>query len=285
MNGKVANLAALILAIGLLAAPARADTPVRVTVQAPDGGPAAGVAVTIRQVAGYGAAGDVEPPAVVGAAATDNDGTVSLSLADTRPYDVYSVAADDRVNGRRASMVLFAAANHWPEPTVALADPLPAINLERTAAAEAAASCDQAGHAAHVRNIRAAIAQKEQSVAALENAIAQYARANDLAAPTLDAARTELAAARLQPAGSAADARVAMLEHYVLLRVLADNLRAGLEADRANERNLPALEMCSNETKAGVEMLARCPPGWQLQEQTAQAGCHQRSSGTGRERS
>jgi hypothetical protein len=284
MNGKVADLAALILAIGLLAAPARADTPVRVTVQAPDGGPAAGVAVTIRQVGGYGAAGDVEPPAVVGAAATGNDGTVSLRLAETQPYDVYSVAADDRASGRRIDGPVCRR-----EP-LARADSgacrsLPAINLERAAAAEAAASCDQTGYAAHVRNIRAAIARKEQSVAALENATAQYARANDLAAPTLDAVRTELAAARLQPAGSAADARVAMLEHYVLLRVLADNLRAGLEADRASERNLPTLEMCSNETKAGVEMLARCPPGWQLQEQTAQAGCHQRSSGTGRERS
>jgi hypothetical protein len=91
--------------------------------------------------------------------------------------------------------------------------------------------------------------------------------------------------ARLQPAGSATDARVAALEHYVLLRVLADNLRAGLAADRASEQTLPTPEQCSNESKAGVEMLARCPPGWQLQEQTAQAGCRQRSSGTGRERS
>ena len=39
------------------------------------------------------------------------------------------------------------------------------------------------------------------------------------------------------------------------------------------------------ESKAGVEMLARCPPGWQLGQQTAQMGCHQRSSGSGRERS
>ena len=286
MNGKVADLAALVLATGLLAAPARADMPVRVTVQAQDGGPAAGVAVTIRQVAGYGtAAGDVEPPVVIGAAATGYDGTVHLSLAGTQPYDVYSIAADDTAGGRRASIVLFAAANHWPAPTMTLAVPFPAINLERTAAAQAAASCDQTGYTAHFQNIRAAIAQKEQSLAAMENAIAQYARASGLAASTLDAAHTELTAARLQPAGAAGDARVATLEHYVLLRVLADNLRAGLEADRASEQSLPTPEMCSNESKAGVEMLARCPPGWQLAQQTAQAGCHPRSSGTARERS
>src|SRR5882672_9842754 len=104
MKGKISNLAMLMLAVGLLATPARADTLVKVTVRGSDGGPAAGVAVTIRQAAGYGtAAGDLEPPAVVAAAATGSDGTVNLRLASVRPYDVYSVGADDKASGRRAS--------------------------------------------------------------------------------------------------------------------------------------------------------------------------------------
>jgi hypothetical protein len=283
---KVAALAVLMLAIGVFAMPARADTLVRVTVRGPDGAPAAGVAVTIRQAAGYGSgSGDIEPPAVVGAATTGSDGTANIRLASVQSYDVYSVGADDKASGRHAATVVFAAESHAAASILTLGDPVPALNPERVAAGTAAASCDQAAYVTHVQHVRAAIAQKETALAALESAITDYARASAVAAPTLDAARMQLAAARLQPAGSAAATRVATLQHYVLLRVLADNLRAGLEADRASERYLPALEMCSNETKAGVEMLARCPPGWQVaQQQTAQASCH-RSSGTGRERS
>ncbi len=291
MRSKVADLAMLTLAIGLCAMPVRADTLVRVTVRGPDGGPAAGVAVTVRQAAGYGRpSGDVEPPAVVGAAATGSDGTVSLHLVGARRYDVYSIAADDRASGRQASTAVFAGDSHWPAPILTLGDPAPAVNLERAAIGAAAASCDRADYAMHVQRLGAAIAQNEASLAAFENALAGYARAGEVAAPTLDAARTQLAAARVQPSGSAMAARVTTLQHYVLLRVLADNLRAGLEADRAGERNLPTLELCSNETKAGVELRARCPPGWQFAQQTAQANaaqssCRQRSGGTGRERS
>jgi hypothetical protein len=276
MKGKIANIAMLMLAIGLLATPARADTLVKVTVREPDGGPAAGVAVTIRQAAGYGtAAGDVEPPAVVAAAATGGDGTVNLRLATVRPYDVYSIGADDKASGRHASTAVFAGESRWPAPILTLDDRVPAINLERTAAGEAAASCDGTSYATHVQNIREAIAQQVGSVATLENAVAQYAQAGGIAASDLDEAQ--------QPGVAAAD-RAATLRHYRLLRLLAQNMRAGLEADRASEQGIPKLEQCSNETKAGVEMLARCPPGWQLaQRNVAQSSCHQRSVGTGRE--
>ncbi len=291
MKWKVAGRAMLMLAIGIFAAPTWAETLVKVTVRGLDGTPVAGVAVTIRQAAGYAglSPGDINPPAVVGAGATGADGGVNLRLVGVQPYDVYSVSADHEASGRHASTAVFAADNHWPAPTMTLGDPVPAINLERTAAGAAAASCDEAAYTTHVLYIREAIAQKEESLAALENAIAHYARASVLAASTLDAARTQLAAARQQPPGSATAARVAMLRHYVLLRLLADNLRAGLEADRAGERSLATLEMCSNETKAGIEMLARCPPGWQLTQQTAQSNaaqssCHRRSIGSGRER-
>jgi len=158
---KVAALAMLILAIGLCAMPARADTLVRVTVRGSDGGPAAGVAVTVRQAAGYGAA----PPALVGAAATDSDGTVSFHLAGVQSSDVYSIRADDRLRRRHAAAVVIAIDGREATAVLTLDDPVPV------------------------------------------------------------------------------------------------------------------------ETKAGVEMLARCPPGWQVaQQQTAQASCH-RPSGTGRERS
>ena len=151
---KVAALAMLMLAIGLGAMPARADTLVRVTVRGPDGGPAVGVAVTVRQAA-----------AMVGAAATDSDGTVSFHLAGVQPSDVYSISADDRPRGRHAAAVVIAGDGREAVAVLTLDDPAPA------------------------------------------------------------------------------------------------------------------------ETKAGVEMLARCPPGWQLaQQQIAQASCH-RSGGTGRERS
>jgi hypothetical protein len=236
----------------------------------------------VRQAAGYEtASGDDVPPAVVGAGVTGGDGVADLRLATAQRDDVYTIGADDEPSGRHASTVVFAADGRWPAPTLTLADPAPAFNSERTAAAQAAASCDEAAYTAHARQIRAAVARKEAALAALEDAIAQYVRANAVAASTLDAARAQLAAARLQPA----EARAAVLQHYVMLRVLADNLRAGLEVDRASAQDMPTLEMCSNETKAGVEMLARCPPGWQLaQQQTAQATCH-RPGGNGREHS
>ena len=280
MKGKFAEFAVLILAVGLLATPARADTLVKVTVRGPDGNPAAGVAVTIRQAAGYAtAAGDIEPPAVVATAATGGDGTVNLRLASVRPFDVYSIGADDKASGRHASAAVFAAENHWPAPVLALGDRVPAINLERIAAGEAAASCDRPTYAAHVRNIHEAVAQQVRSVAVLENAIAQYARASGIAASELDEAQQ-------QPGVAAAD-RAAMLRHYRLLRLLAENMRAGLEADRVSEQGIATLDQCSNETKAGVEMLARCPPGWKPAQQSAQSNaaqssCHQRSTG-GRE--
>jgi hypothetical protein len=158
---KVAALVTLMLAIGLCAMPARADTLVRVTVRGPDGSPAGGVAVTLRQAAGYGAA----PVALVGAAATDSDGAVSFHLAGVQPSDVYSISADDRLRGRHAAAVVIAIDGREAAAVLTLDDAVPA------------------------------------------------------------------------------------------------------------------------ETKAGVEMLARCPPGWQVaQQQIAQASCH-RSSGTGRERS
>jgi hypothetical protein len=157
---KVAALAMLMLAIGLWAMPARADTLVRVIVRGSDGGPAAGVAVTVRQAAGYGA----PPPALVGAAATDSDGTVSFHLAGVQSSDVYNISADDRLRRRHAAVVI-AIDGREATAVLTLDDPVPV------------------------------------------------------------------------------------------------------------------------ETKAGVEMLARCPPGWQVaQQQTAQASCH-RPSGTGRERS
>jgi len=158
---KVAAPAMLMLAIGLCAMPARADTVVRVTVRGPDGGPAAGIAVTVRQAAGYGAT----PPVLVGAAATDSNGAVSFHLAGVQPSDVYSISADDRRRGRHAAAVVIAIDGREAATVLTLDDPAPV------------------------------------------------------------------------------------------------------------------------ETKAGVEMLARCPPGWQLaQQQTAQSSCH-RSGGTGRERS
>jgi len=158
---KVAAPAMLMLAIGLCAMPARADTLVRVTVRGPDGGPAAGVAVTVRQAAGYGAA----PPALVGAAATDSNGAVSFHFAGAQPSDVYSISADDRPHGRHAAAVVTTIDGHEAAVILMLDDSVPF------------------------------------------------------------------------------------------------------------------------ESKAGVEMLARCPPGWQLaQQQIAQSSCH-RSGGTGRERS
>ena len=78
--------------------------------------------------------------------------------------------------------------------------------------------------------------------------------------------RSDLDEAQQQPGVAAAD-RAATLRHYRLLRLLAENMRAGLEADRASEQGIATLDQCSNETKAGVEMLARCPPGWQLAQQ------------------
>jgi exonuclease VII small subunit len=282
MKRKISVLAVLTVA-GLFATPVRADTLVKVTVLAPDGGPAAGVAVTVRQAAGYGIAADnVEPPATVAAGATGGDGTVNLRLADVRPYDVYSIGADDEASDRIASTVVFAGETRWPAPVVTLGEPASAINLERVAAGKAAASCDQAAYATHVQQIREAVDRQQRSLAALENAIAQYARASDLAASNIDAARTQLATAQQQP--GAAD-RVAMLQHYVLLRLLADNMRAGLEADRVSAQSIATLQLCSNEGKAGVQMLPRCPPGWQTRLQNAQSdsNCHQRTSGTGRE--
>ena len=270
----------LTVAVGVSATAVRADTLVKVTVLGPDGGPAAGVAVTIRQAAGYGsAAGDVEPPAIVGAAATGGDGTVNLRLASVRPYDVYGIGADDKASGRHASAAVFAGESRWPAPVLTLGNRVSAINLERIAAGKAAASCDRTIYMTHVQNIHEAIAQQVRSLATLDNAIAQYARASGIAASQLDVAQQ-------QPGVAAAD-RAAMLRHYRLLRLLAQNMRAGLEADRVSEQGIATLDQCSNETKASVEMLARCPPGWQLAQQSAQSNaaqssCHQRSTG-GRE--
>jgi hypothetical protein len=277
MKGKIVNLVMLMLAAGLLATPARADTLVKVTVRGPDGGPAAGVAVTIRQAAGYAsAAGDVEPPAVVAAAPTGGDGTVNLRLASVRPYDVYSIGADDRASGRYASTAVFAGESRWPTPILTLDNRAPAINLERTGADEAAASCDRTSYVTHVENIHEAIVQQKRSLAALDNAIAQYARTGGIAASDLDAAQQ-------QPGVAAAD-RAAMLRHYRLLHLLAENMRAGLDADDASAQGVATLEQCSNGTEAGVEMLARCPPGWEsAQQNAAQSNCHRRSVGTGRE--
>jgi hypothetical protein len=275
MKGKIAPLVVLTLAAGLLAAPARADTLVKVTVRGPDGDAVAGVAVTIRQAAGYGAAtGDVEPPAVAAVGTTGGDGTVNLRLAGVRSYDVYSIGADDKTSGRHASTAVFAAENRWPAPILTLGNRASAINLERIAAGEAAANCDQTTYTAHVQNIREAIIEQKRSLAALDNAIAQYAHASGIADP-------DAAAAQQQP--EAAEG-AATLRHYRLLRLLAVNMRAGLEADRVSEEGIATLDQCSNETKAGVEMLARCPPGWQLAQQSAtQSSCHRRSVGTGRE--
>ena len=286
MKRKIAVLATLTVASGLLAAPVLADTLVKVTVLGPDGGPVAGVGVTVRPAAGYGsAAGNVEPPAVVAAAATGVDGTVNLRLAGVRAYDVYGISADDKASGRHASTAVFAGDSRWPAPTLTLGDSASAINLERIAAGQAAKSCDQTAYSTHLLHIREAIARQERSLAALENAIAQYARASGVAASGLEAARTQLADAQQQPGAAA---RVAMLQHFVLLRLLADNIRAGLEADRVSAQSIATLELCSNEGKAGVQMLPRCPPGWQTRLQTAQpdagqSSCHQRPYGTGRE--
>lgn len=284
MKRKIALLAMLMSAVAVLATAARADTLVKVTVRGPDGGPAAGVAVTIRQAAGYAtAAGDVAPPVVVGAGMTGSDGTVNLRLTGVRPYDVYSIGADDKAGDRHASTTVFAAETRWPAPVLTFGRQISAISIERSAAGAAAASCDQSAYAAHVQNIQGAIAQQVRSVATLENAIAQYAGASGLAGLDLDTARAQLAAAQQQPGAAAVD-RAATLQHYVLLRVLRDNIRTGLEADRVNEQIIASLGSCSNESKAGVEMLARCPPGWQLaQQNVAQSSCHQRSVGTGRE--
>ena len=284
MTRKIAVLAMLMGAVALLATAARADTLVKVTVRGPDGGPAAGVAVTIRQAAGYGtAAGDVESPEVVGAGVTGGDGTVNLRLAGVRPYDVYSVVADDKAGGRHASTTVFAAETRWPTPILTLGWQASAINLERSAAGTAAASCDRSAYAAHVQNIHEAVAQEVRTAAALDNAIAQYAAAGGLAGLDLDAARAQLAATQQQPGAAAAD-RATTLQHFVLLRVLADNIRTGLEADRVNEQIIASLGPCSNEAKAGVEMRARCPPGWQTSLQDAQSNgaqpaCRQRPPG------
>jgi hypothetical protein len=283
MRWKVAKLALLVVAIGFVATPGRADTLVQVSVRASDGSPVRGATVTIKQAAGYagGSPGAINPPAAVGAGSTDGDGIANLRLAAVQPNDVYSVSADHQASGRHASTAMFAADGHWPPLTLTLVDSAGAINGERVAAGQAAASCDGAAYATHVQRIREATAQQERSLAALENATAQYARASGVAASGLDAARAQLAAAQQQP-GTAG--RAATLQHYVLLRVLAENLRAGLEADRVSEQSIATLELCSNEAKAGVEMLPRCPPGWQTRLQTAQttggqSACHQRSPG------
>jgi hypothetical protein len=189
---------------------------------------------------------------------------------------VYSLGADDKASGGHASTAVFAAENHWPAPVLTLGNRVSAINFERIAAGKAAESCDQTTYTTHVQNIREAIVQQKRSLAALDNSIAQYARAGGIADPDLDAAQQ-------QPEVAAAE-RAATLRHYRLLRLLAVNMRAGLEADRVSEEGIATLEQCSNESKAGVEMLARCPPGWQLaQQNAAQSSCHRRSVGTGRE--
>lgn len=282
MRSKAAALPVLMLAVGFLATPALADTLVRVMVRGPDGDPLAGIAVTIRPAAGYGGG---SPPALVGATTTGGDGRVDLHLVGVRAYDVYSVAADDKTSGRHASMAVFAGEDRWPAPTLTLDDPASAINLEGAAAGKAAARCDQAAYTNHVLRSREAIARQERSLAALDNAVAQYARASGLAASSLDAARTQLAAAQQQPGAAS---RVSTLQHYVLLRLLADNMRVGLDADRVNVQSIATLQLCSNDATAAVQMRPRCPPGWQTHLQTAQSdadhsNCHQRSSGTGRE--
>jgi len=285
MKGTAVSLAMLVLAAGVVATPGWADALVKVTVRGPDGNPVGDVAVTIRQAAGYadGSPDGIVPPAAVGAGVTDRDGIVNLRIVHGQPNDVYSISADYEASGRHASTAVFAAESHWPAVALTLGDFILAMNVERIAAGKAAASCDQTAYTGHVLHIREAIAQQERFLATLENAIAQYARASGVAASGLDAARAQLAAAQQQPGAAAAD-RAATLQHYVLLRVLADNIRAGLKADRVSEQSIATLQLCSNETKAGVEMLARCPPGWQTSQRAAQttgapAACHQRSPG------
>ena len=282
MRSKTTILAALVFAVGVLATPARAETLVKVTVRGPDGGPAAGVAVVVRQAAGYGdGSGGVAGPALVGTATTAGDGIASVRLAGARSYDVYTITADDKANGGHAATAAFAGDSRWPEAALTLGDAVPAIAPERVAAGKAATSCDQAAYTDHFQHVRAAIRQQERTLFVLDNAIAQYARASGFAFPNLDAARAELAVAQQQ--GSAATDRAATLQHYVLLRVLAENIRTGLEADRVSAESIATLASCSNESKAGVEMLPRCPPGWQLAQQSGQTGaaaCHQRTPGS-----
>lgn len=130
---KVAAPAMLMLAIGLFAMPARADTLLRVTVRGPDGGSAAGVAVTVRQAAGDGAA-----PALVGAAATDSNGAVSFHFAGVQLSDIYSISADDRRHGRHAAAVVVAIDGREAAAVLTLDDPVP---VESKAGVEMLARC------------------------------------------------------------------------------------------------------------------------------------------------
>jgi hypothetical protein len=144
---KVAPLAMLTLIMGLCAVPARADTLVRVTVRGPDGSPAAGVPVTVRQVPGHGA-----PAVLVGAAATDSDGTVSFHFAGVQPSDVYSVSADDRPRGRHAEAFAIAFDGREAAAVLTLDDAEP---VESKAGVEMLARCPPGWRAAQQQASRA----------------------------------------------------------------------------------------------------------------------------------
>src|SRR5262249_58772689 len=97
MKRQVLALAMLLLALGPLAAPAWADTLVRVTVRGPDGSPAAGVAVTVRQAAGHGA-----PAVLGGAAAAGSGGTLRFSLCGGPPAHGHNIPPRGRPPARPA---------------------------------------------------------------------------------------------------------------------------------------------------------------------------------------
>ena len=259
MKGKIVNLVMLMLAVGLFATPARADTLVKVTVRGPDGGPAAGVAVTIRQAAGYAsAAGDVEPPAVVAAAATGGDGTVNLRLAGVRPYDVYSIGADDRASGRYASTAVFAGESRWPTPILTLDNQAPAINLERTAGGRGGRELRSDEPMRRTSEYPRGDRTATRSIAALGNAIAQYARAS-AALPALGP-RRGYSSNRGWPRPTARR----RFGTTCMLRLLAENMRAGLDADRRQcTKASPRSSSARTGPEAGVEMLA-LSPGWQV---------------------
>jgi hypothetical protein len=264
MRRGIAAFATLIVAVGAMAGPSLADGQMVVTVREPGGSPAKGAVVAIKQTVG-----DAGAAAVLALGVTGQDGTVDLLLDGVRSPDVYSITADHRTSGGRAATTVFAGGDAWPPTALTLKGPARAIHSEVAAARTAAAACDQVAYGVHVARVQAAIESQASAAAALDSAIARYAHAFGLSASNSE--------------GIAAADESAEHRHYVRLRQLATNVHSGLEADRAKARAVPGLAACSNETRAGVEMLARCPPGWEANAGVASRSdrreCRQRPPG------
>jgi hypothetical protein len=263
MTRGIAGLATLIAAIGAMTGLALADGLMVVTVSERGGIPARGAVVAIKQTVG-----GVGTSAVLAVGVTGQDGVAALRLEGVRPTDVYRVTADHRTSGGLAATTVFAGREAWSPIALVLREPTAPIHSEVAAARAAVIGCDQEAYATHVARVQAAIEYQEAAAAALDTAIARYAQAFGTSASNAEG-------------GAAAD-ESAERAHHIRLRQVATNVHAGLEADRAQARAIPALAACSNETRAGVEMLARCPPGWDANAVASRSDrreCRQRSPG------